>query len=73
MRLTVFGASGAVGRQLVRRALDDGYEVTAVIRASPGSAVAVREWASSGAPVGAGLARTSDARLRVAVVEALRA
>ncbi|MEU3773919.1 SDR family oxidoreductase [Streptomyces sp. NPDC032472] len=32
MRLTVFGATGGVGREVVRQALDAGYEVTAVVR-----------------------------------------
>ncbi|MEU7555862.1 NAD(P)H-binding protein [Streptomyces sp. NPDC044571] len=32
MELTVFGASGGVGREVVRQALDAGHEVTAVVR-----------------------------------------
>ncbi|WP_461030887.1 NAD(P)H-binding protein, partial [Streptomyces sparsus] len=32
MRITVFGATGGTGRQLVRQALDAGHEVTAVVR-----------------------------------------
>ncbi|HZG02688.1 MAG TPA: SDR family oxidoreductase [Streptomyces sp.] len=32
MRLTVLGATGGTGRQLVRQALDAGHEVTAVVR-----------------------------------------
>ncbi|WP_030811617.1 NAD(P)-dependent oxidoreductase [Streptomyces sp. NRRL F-2799] len=32
MRLTVFGATGGVGGELVRQALDAGHEVTAVVR-----------------------------------------
>ncbi|MGW0708739.1 NAD(P)-dependent oxidoreductase [Streptomyces sp. NPDC002643] len=32
MRLTVFGATGGIGGQLVRQALDAGHEVTAVVR-----------------------------------------
>ncbi|WP_328298018.1 NAD(P)H-binding protein [Streptomyces sp. NBC_00435] len=32
MRLTVFGATGGVGREVVRQALDAGHEVTAVVR-----------------------------------------
>jgi putative NADH-flavin reductase len=32
MRLTVLGASGGVGRHIVRHALADGHEVTAVVR-----------------------------------------
>lgn len=32
MKITVFGATGQTGRQVVRQALDMGYEVTAVVR-----------------------------------------
>ncbi|MYS23055.1 Putative NADH-flavin reductase [Streptomyces sp. DvalAA-14] len=32
MRLTIFGATGATGTQLVRQALEAGHEVTAVVR-----------------------------------------
>ncbi|OEV10933.1 NAD(P)-dependent oxidoreductase [Streptomyces nanshensis] len=32
MRLTVFGATGGTGRQLVQQALDAGHQVTAVVR-----------------------------------------
>lgn len=32
MKLTVFGATGGVGREVVRKALDAGHEVTAVVR-----------------------------------------
>ncbi|MER8031816.1 NAD(P)H-binding protein [Streptomyces bauhiniae] len=32
MRLTVFGATGGVGGEIVRQALDAGHEVTAVVR-----------------------------------------
>jgi putative NADH-flavin reductase len=34
MKLTVFGASGAIGGHVVRQALDAGHKVTAVVRAS---------------------------------------
>jgi putative NADH-flavin reductase len=32
MRVTVFGATGGIGSQIVRQALDHGHEVTAVVR-----------------------------------------
>jgi putative NADH-flavin reductase len=32
MRLTVFGATGAVGQEIVRQAMAAGHEVTAVVR-----------------------------------------
>ncbi|MFD7836705.1 NAD(P)-dependent oxidoreductase [Streptomyces sp. NPDC059761] len=32
MKLTMFGATGGVGREVVRQALDAGHEVTAVVR-----------------------------------------
>ncbi|GAB2686601.1 NAD(P)-dependent oxidoreductase [Kribbella swartbergensis] len=34
MRITVFGATGGIGGQVVRQALDAGHKVTAVVRAS---------------------------------------
>ena len=33
MRVTVFGASGAIGRLVVQQLLDDGHNVTALVRA----------------------------------------
>lgn len=36
MKLTVFGATGGVGREIVRQALDAGHQVTAVVRTPSG-------------------------------------
>lgn len=36
MKLTVFGASGAIGGHVVRQALDNGHKITAVVRAQSG-------------------------------------
>ena len=63
MRVTVIGASGGIGREFVRQATAADHEVTAVIRDSARSAVALREWER--VPVGA------PGRLRVAVVDDL--
>ena len=48
MRLTVIGASGGIGRELVRQGLAAGHEVTAVLRESAGSAAALQDWAGTG-------------------------
>ena len=37
MKLTVFGATGGIGGQVVRQALAAGHEVTAVVRDRAGS------------------------------------
>jgi putative NADH-flavin reductase len=63
MRVTVIGASGGIGREVVRQAVAAEHEVTAVIRDSGRSEAAVREWER--VPVG------GPGRLHVAVVESL--
>jgi uncharacterized protein YbjT (DUF2867 family) len=44
MRVTVIGASGGIGREVVRQAIAADHEVTAVIRDSARSGAVVREW-----------------------------
>ncbi len=39
MKITVFGATGGIGAEVVRQALDSGHKVTAVVRASAGFGV----------------------------------
>lgn len=63
MRVTVIGASGGIGREVVRQAVAAEHEVTAVIRDSARSAAAIREWER--VPVG------GPGRLQVAVVDSL--
>jgi uncharacterized protein YbjT (DUF2867 family) len=63
MRVTVIGASGGIGREFVRQAIEVDHEVTAVIRDSARGGEAVREWER--VPVG------GPGRLQVAVVDTL--
>jgi uncharacterized protein YbjT (DUF2867 family) len=65
MRVTVIGASGGIGREVVRQGRDAGHEVTAVVRDSSRGAAAVRDWER--VPVG------GAARVQVAVVDSLSA
>jgi putative NADH-flavin reductase len=44
MRIVVLGASGGIGREVVRQGFAAGHEVTAIVRESPRSDAAVREW-----------------------------
>ncbi|WTE42853.1 SDR family oxidoreductase [Streptomyces sp. NBC_01622] len=37
MRVTVFGATGAIGSLVVQQLLDDGHQVTALVRTLPSS------------------------------------
>jgi putative NADH-flavin reductase len=60
MRITVIGASGGIGREVVRQGLGTGHDVTAVVRDSPRGAEAIRGWESE-----------TGGRLHVAVVESL--
>lgn len=63
MRITVLGASGGIGREVVRQGRDAGHDITAVVRDSPRGADAIREWER--VPVG------GAARIQVAVVDSL--
>src|SRR6185312_15596270 len=63
MRVTVIGASGGIGREFVRQAIEADHEVTAVIRDSARGGAAVRAWER--VPVG------GPGRLQVAVVDTL--
>jgi putative NADH-flavin reductase len=65
MRVTVIGASGGIGREVVRLGRDAGHEVTAVVRESARSGAAIREWER--VPAG------GAARVQVAVVDSLSA
>jgi uncharacterized protein YbjT (DUF2867 family) len=64
VRMTVIGASGGIGSEVVRQGMSAGHEVTAVVRESARSGAAIRSWEK--VPVGGG-----PGRLQVAVVDSL--